>query len=726
MTYELALPEHPGAWSVTRVWISEALNEPYRALIDAATEAEDPDTDALLGADIILTITRGIGEGRTLCGLVSRIDFLGYEDHHLIVRFHVLSAVEILCQRVNSRIWQQLSVQDIVSEVLGEGLGDYARSFDMGSVSRGVRPRDYCVQYRESDFALVSRLLEEEGISYEFIHDTETNKEILTLRDDNDQYGELENIDGTAEIPIIISNPDEADVESIQGFEWSKQLTTTGALRRDYDWRTPREVLSARAEAPDDRDRERRVFAHGGRRFIDDDLATRARDAQHGALLSSRIVRGRSNVSAMRPGLRFTLSGHDRIDLEREYLITEVVHTGAELSNVGSSSDPGASGQGYSNSFVCVPFDADLRPRRVTPSPREYGPQTAIVTGPDGEEIHTDEHGRIQVQFYWQEEPSYAAGSSCWIRCSQSWAGMGWGAQFIPRIGMEVVVEFMEGNPDRPLVTGCVYNAEYPPPFTLPDNKTQSGWRTESSPGGGGSNELRFEDAADDEEIYLHGEKNWTIEIEHDKHQTVGHDEYLEVARDRTKKVGHDESFEIGHDQRGQVGHDQTLTVGHDQQSSIGENRTDAIGKDAQETVGESKTVTVGAMLEQTVGESMNTTVAENATTSIGKDHTVTVGENASESVSGDKFVESKNSTTRTSKDMSFASDEKYLVEAAKDIGVTGETNIVVEAKKKMVFKCGDASITLKKDGKIVIKGKDVTVKGSGNVVIKGQKVAEN
>jgi type VI secretion system secreted protein VgrG len=268
----------------------------------------------------------------------------------------------------------------------------------------------------------------------------------------------------------------------------------------------------------------------------------------------------------MRPGLRFALANAERPELEGEYLITRVIHSGAHSYQGGDEIEEAL----YSNDFECVPFDQVMRPDPITPKPRVHGPQTAIVTGPEGEEIHTDEHARIQVQFYWEEKPSYSAGSSCWVRVSQSWSGLGWGTQFIPRIGMEVIVEFLEGNPDRPMCTGCVYNGEYPPPFALPDNKTQSGWRTNSSPGGEGFNELRFEDAKNEEEIYIHGQKDWVVEIENDHRETIGHDQY----------------FEIGNDQTGKIGNDQTLEVGND--------RSESIGNNVEETVGKVRTVSSG------------------------------------------------------------------------------------------------------------------------------------
>jgi type VI secretion system secreted protein VgrG len=627
VTYELTLSDEAGSpWTVTRVFITEGLNRTYLAVIDVETEVE-ADTDGLFGCDLALRIVRGSGEPRVVSGVISRVDYLGNVDGHMIVRFEVVPAFELVRQRVDSRIWQDATVQTIVGELLGTGLGDFGRSVDWGGVKRGKSPRDYCVQYRESDFDYASRLLEEEGISYEFIH-ADSGLETLTFRDANDQYAKLENLDDSQDVPIIATQAELADVESIQSFEWSNLLTSTAHLRRDFDWMTPRNLLNSTAAAADSRGRSRRVFGHGQRRYVSDDLANQGTDARNAASLGGRVARGRSNCTAMRPGLRFKLSNAERPDLEREYLITAVTHSGAHdyTSQGGAGSEPA-----YENEFECVPFDAEVRPTAHTRKPRVHGPQTAIVTGPEGEEIHTDEHARIHVQFYWEEKPTYLAGSSCWVRVSQSWAGLGWGTQFIPRIGMEVVIEFLEGNPDRPLCTGCVYNGEYPPPFAVPENKTQTGWRTNSSPGGGGFNELRFEDLAGKEHIYIHGQKDWLVEIENDHRETIGHDQH----------------YEIGNDQASVIKHDQTEDVGHD--------RTESIGNDVNETVGKLRTVK-----------------------------------------SGDN--------------MTFISEKETLIEAA----------------DKITLKCGAASLTMKSDGNIVLKGNNLTIKGSGNIVVKGSNIGSN
>jgi type VI secretion system secreted protein VgrG len=628
VAYELTLSDEAGSpWTVTRVFVSEGLNRSYRAVVDAEIDVE-ADTDALLGCDASLRILRAGQEQRAVCGVIARVDYLGSADHHVIVRFEIVPAFELLRQRVDSRIWQSVTPQAIVAEVLDAGLGGYGRSFDPGSVSRGQAPRDYCTQYRESDFDYVVRLLEEEGVSYEYLHDSESMLETLTLRDANDQYGQLENLDGTPDVPIIPTQPDQADVESIQAFEWSNQLTTTGTLRRDYDWMTPRSLLSETGSGTDARGRERRVYAHGRRRYVSDDLGERVVDHKEASVLPGKVARGRSNCTSMRPGLRFRLGNAERPELEREFLITAVTHSGGHDYQASSG---GGAEAAYVNEFECVPIETVLRPELSTPKPRVHGPQTAIVTGPEGEEIHTDEHARIQVQFYWEETPSYAAGSSCWVRVSQSWAGLGWGTQFIPRIGMEVVIEFLEGNPDRPLCTGCVYNGEYPPPFAVPDNKTQTGWRTNSSPGGGGFNELRFEDLKGEEHIYIHGQKDWLVEIENDHRETIGHDQH----------------YEVGNDQHSVIKHDQTQEIGND--------RVEKIGNNVEESVGKLRTVT-----------------------------------------SGDN--------------MSFTSDNET----------------VIKAKNKITLECGAASMTLKSNGDIVLKGNNLTLKGSGNIVLKGNKVGSN
>jgi type VI secretion system secreted protein VgrG len=322
-------------------------------------------------------------------------------------------------------------------------------------------------------------------------------------------------------------------------------------------------------------------------------------------------------------------------------------------------------------------MDVSHRPRQRTPKPRVHGPHTATVVGDD--EVHTDEHGRIQVQFHWEEQPSNAAGASCWIRCAQSWSGPGWGAQFIPRRGMEVVVEFLEGNPDRPLVTGCVYNGANEFPFEVPKHKTQSGWRTRSTPGSDGYNMLRFEDAVGEEEIHLHGQKDWSIVIEHDKDQQVRHDESLHVYNDRTKTVGNNE--------RETIMMNRWINVGLTHTENIGVNMMLNVGINQMETIGVARTVTVGQVLTTTVGKDMNTVVVENVTEGVGDCKSASVG---------------VDSTTTVGK--------KYVLNVGEELSLI----------------CGKSSIVMNKDGEITIRGVKIDAETTDNTEIRGKLIKLN
>jgi type VI secretion system secreted protein VgrG len=730
VAYELDLgDEH--TWRPLRVWVSEALNQPYRAVIDVVCDVQSADTEALLGASALLSLTRGDHDVRRIYGIVEEINYLGFVEHRLAIRVHLVPAFALLRQRVDSRIWQGESVQDIVSEVLEAALPGYDRSFDLADVERGQGEREICVQYAESDLQFISRLLEDEGIVYEFVPDSDKRHEILTLRDANPQYAALLNVDDTDEFPIIVNQPAEAELESIQSLEWTRLLTSTAAAHNHHDWTHPKAPLSGSADGQDERGRVRRIYAHGGRRFLGDDMGERSQDLRAVQALTGKVARGTSNITGLRPGLKIKVSGHDREDLEREYLITEVVHTGAAPDIAG---ELGITGDHYANEFECVPADATIRPRHDTPRPRIYGPQTAIVTGEAGEEITTDEHGRIKIQFHWEQAPRYDDSSSCWVRCSQSWAGLNWGAQFIPRVGMEVVVEFLEGNPDRPLVTGCVYNGDNPPPFKLPDNKTQSGVMSQSSPGGGGFNALRFEDAKDNEQVNLRAQKNLVVEALNDAQRTIGHDEAREIGNDRHDKVGNDETREVGHDQQLKVVNDQSLEVGNLQQISIKGDRTEKIdGALEQEVVG-TKTVKIGDKQAIDVGSDHTLVVGGAMTEKVGGTYTLKVSEDGSVSIIGDSAHTASNVliSADTKLELDAGGDAKLSAGGKLDMSATGNLSVgsqastTVEGTSKVLIQCGGASIILESSGDIVLKGTNITLDAQGSLTTKGGSISNN
>jgi type VI secretion system secreted protein VgrG len=726
-------------WEVLGLTLSEGIGTLYAAQVDIETEELHADLGALLGATCELVLQRGEHPPRFVYGVVTRVDYLGLSEHHLRARLELGPAFALARQRTHSRIWQDSSVQDIVREVLANTLDDYGRSVELGHLQRATAPRDYCVQYRESDFDFVCRLLEEEGISWLFVHDSERRHEVLTLCDDNKDYPRYANTDTTALLPVIAHNPEEAELESLQAFEWARELTPTTVALSEFDAASPGSVALDESGQPDARDRSRRVYDHADGRLLGAALGLRAQDYEQALRMAGSLATCRGNAALLGPGCQFTLEGVELEGTPSEWIVTHLIH---------HCEAPAEGARVYHNTLRCIPAEVPIRPLPSTAKPRVLGPQTATVVG--GGEIDTDAQGRIQVQFHWQEDPSFAAGASCRVRCAQSWAGPGWGAQFIPRVGMEVVVEFLDGNPDRPLVTGCVYNGGAEPPFALPGNSTQSGWRSNSSPGGGGSNELRFEDAAGSEEIYIHGQKDWTVEINHDTHTTiandevrsVGHDRETSIQNDQRERVGGSQNIAVAADHVETIGASMTLTVGEgqhvsvgqDQSVSVGQTRAVTVGDSATETVTKVKSVTVGGALATIVGGAMNTSVGAACAEEVAGLKTIAVGAGSSESVVGSKTVDAASITHTARKDMSLSAGQGASISAGADLAVDAGGKLSVRGKKAglleldeaLTIKVGKAAITLKKNGEIVLDGVKISVKGKKSITLKSKKVNQN
>ena len=722
-------------WVATSFDLVEAIDGPYKARIDIETEQLSADVGELLGSTAELCMQRGELAPRHVYGVVAQVETLGQTDHRLRARVTLVSAFSLARQRTNSRIWQDRSVQDIVREVLAASLDEYERSVDLGHLQRGAQKRDYCVQYRETDFDFVCRLLAESGISWFFVHDADRGHEVLTLCDANEHYPRHGGVDGTSTLQIIAHNPDEADVESLQTFEWKRALTSTTVALAGHDPASPGTVAAEESGDPDARGRVRRVYDHGQRRAEGAELGVRASDREQALRRRGSFAKCVSNASAARVGHVFGLEGQTHEGTPGEWLVVHIKHSFDAIAGV------------YRNELRCIPSTVVVRPLELS-KPRIWGPQTATVVG--GGEIDVDAQGRIQVQFHWQEQPSFSAGASCRVRCAQSWAGAGWGAQFIPRVGMEVVVEFLEGNPDRPIVTGCVYNGGSEPPFSLPGNSTQSGWRSNSSPGGGGSNELRFEDAAGSEQIFVHGQKDWVEQIRNDASTEVGRNQVLGVGNDRETSVGHDHREQVGNDQVVAIGHDHieavgaavrltvgtthSVAVGASQDITIAHDRSETIGSNATQLVAKVKTVTVGGALATIVGGAMNTSVGAACTEEVGGIKMIAVGASSSESVVGGKTVDASSIAHNARKDMSFSSGANTGIDVGKDLRVEvagalamhGKKSGLIECDQDLTIKVGKASITLKKDGTIVLDGVDVTVNGKKAITLKSKKVNQN
>ncbi len=666
----------------------EAVSEPFQFSLELVSTDSGIEFDKVVGQAGLLTVAGADGNLRHVNGIVSR-----FEERQQGRRFTTYFAELVpwivrLGLRAKCRIHQKETVEEIVTKVLEEaGLATDRFRFDL----KGKIPkREYCVQYRETDLAFISRLLEEEGIFYYFEHSKEEH--VLVLIDDVATTG---TIAGAADVPFHVLSGQAAADEHVFDFRMAQEVRTGAVRHRDFDFATPSKSLEAHEQADIEDDLE--VYDYPGRyanpdnKAKDEDEARRLAKVRLEELRSVRLEGGGESVCRrFVPGYCFSLEGHPRPDdklprFNTEYLLLRLLHTGSQPQ--AREEEAGEGGFSYSNSFECVPTETAYRPPRLTPSPRIRGVQTAVVVGPSGEEIYTDEHGRVKVQFHWDRDGKNDENSSCWIRVSQGWAGPGWGAMFIPRIGQEVIVDFEEGDPDRPIITGRVYHGTNKPPYPLPDDKTKSTVKSDSSPGSGGSNEIRFEDKKGSEEVYVHAQKDENIVVENDKSENVGHDETITIGNDRTETVTANE----------------TLSVGQDRSRTVSKNETVTVTLMRTHTVGVNEAITVGAAQEVTVGAARTLTVGAVQATTIGANHSVDVG--ASESTT-----------------------------VAKDRSVKVGKNMTLDAGDQIVFKTGKASITMKKDGTIVIAGKDITIKGSGkinvkaskNVVIKGKKILEN
>jgi type VI secretion system secreted protein VgrG len=475
---------------------------------------------------------------------------------------------------------------------------------------------------------------------------------------------------------------------------------------KDFNFMSPYTDLAATATAKHDigpGERETFIYSTGHDTIGEGKRVAKIRMEEETAQIT--VIDGSSVCRAFTSGCRFKLQDFYRSDMnEKEYLLTSIEHEASEP--IGNDSM-----FYYSNTFNCIPYDVQYRPPWITQKPLMSGSQTATVTGPKGEEIYVDNHGRVKVQFHWDRYGKKDENTSCWIRVSYPSASSGFGFQSHPRIGDEVIVDFLEGDPDRPIITGGVYNGANPVAYKLPDHKTRSVLRTNSTPGGGGYNEIRFEDKKGSEEVYFQAEKDWNLLTKNDKGQTVGNNETLTVVNNRTKSVGVDQMVTIGSNHTESIGANKSIT--------IGSCKTETVTINTAETIGVAKELTIGGLYQVTVGAAMNETIGAAKAEEIGAAKSVNVGLSSSENVGVNKSVNVGSSITQNAgKNMSLTAGDNYNLKAGK--------NGIIDIGDKLIIKCGDSTIIMCKNGDISIEGKNINVKGSGNIVMKAKKITQN
>lgn len=529
--------------SVVSFVANEWMSLPYSLSVAIAVPHEIESFDDLIGNEALLTVINNDllagGEDRYFHGLVRRFEHTGMSgDNYYLYETEVVPAIFKLALRKNSRIFQNMNTHDIVKQLLEEaGITSDRYRF---ALQDKERMRKFCVQYRETDLEFITRLLEEEGIFYFFEH--YEDKHVLVFGDSSVVHVP---IGGNPAITFNSHGGMVAETESINGFTFSQRLTPEAFTHKNFNFKNPSVDLAAKKTGAEEAKSE--IYEYPALHVTEERGNALARARMEGLKSMQKQGHGQSSSCRLTPGYNFTLSGHDSTSLNAEYLIVDVSHSGTQPQSLEETSQGSFS---YGNMFTVIPATTPFRPAITRQKPIVKGLQTAIVVGPKGEEIHTDEYGRVRVQFHWDREGKRDDKSSCWLRIGQTWSGNGWGMISIPRVGDEVLVDFIDGDPDRPIIVGSVNNAESPALYSLPANKTQSGIRTRSYPNGGRDNyhELRFEDKKGSEEIYLQSEKDWNILVKNNKGQTVGNNETLTVKSSRSKSIGGSQNETVGGD----------------------------------------------------------------------------------------------------------------------------------------------------------------------------------
>ncbi len=641
----------------------------------------------LLGRAGTLTIAGHPLSQRVAHGVVTRVDAEGVSGdkdgrHKLSLRLS--PALAKLRHRQNSRIYRDSSCKDIVSSLLDSyGIRHEWR------ISAKHTARDYCVQYQETDYAFIERLLADDGIYFFFESVIGDDRETVVFADD---AATCQAIAGSGVLEFSDSEGEMFERGgSVSRFFRRSQIRPGSTRVQRYDFERPRfdhngkKAVTTETDAHDPSPLE--VYDH---EQILDGVSTDAALAQQHLeqhRRDARVAFGESRCRALQVGRTFSLTGNPMRKLDDDYLVLRLQHRAVRPEY----SDGNLNEKTYGNKFECVPRHITPRPPRPRRERRQIL-ETATVVGPEGSEIHTDHYGRIKVQFHWDREGTHDPHSSCWIRTMQSWAGAGWGTQFIPRVGMEVLVQFLSGDTDAPVVVGAVYNGLNGTPFPLPGSKTVSGIRTRSSRGGGGFNELSFEDRSGYERVYVHAQKDFDEFIEHNRTSTVQNDE---VAR-------------IGSSQLTQVGVNQSNLVGGDALVTVGINRNCSVGHNDDLNVANMRCVDVGGSSRHSIGRSAELSIGDDATVSVADDMRLFVGGDT-ELILGD-----------------VSGDDRVATVAVHgDVAMSSSASLKLEAEESLELRCGDTVLTLSPDGltietpKCQVLADDELLLDSGGAVLK-------
>ncbi|WP_437994730.1 type VI secretion system tip protein TssI/VgrG [Sorangium sp. So ce185] len=604
-TLELSFASGEDSLRVSRFSVHEAVSSLFTVSVWARSRSPSLDLEALVGKPATFHVDGGVrGDHRVartwtgVCGYIEQVHAVpssAGQEAESGYYLRIVPDLWLLTHRRNYRIFQHLSIPDITDRLLGEWAIQ-----PVWNIDRGDYPKlEYKVQYGESDYAFLCRLWEEAGIAFTF-PDADPAGPRLTLSDKLDRNP----LRAGDPLPYVDNPSQTPDKEFVSNVRLSREVRPGAATFRDYDFRNPGFPLfgnAPKAPAPEDSYEQYHYrpgaflieTGKGGRTPAADDKGVARHDQPFGDARAARALGGD------RLGRRAVAFDTNAIDLWPGVVVSMEHHPHAELAEgtrllITEFTVDGAPGEEWPMSAQAVFTDVVYRPAQRTPKPTVEGIQSATVVGPQGTEIHTDEFGRVRVQFPWDREGRGDDNSSCWIRVHQGWGGAGWGMITVPRIGQEVLVSFLQGNPDQPVVIGRAYNAVEQVPYKLPEHRTRSTWKSDSSPGSGGFNEIMFEDRKGAELVWQQAEK--------DRRRLVKNDERATVVHDRQKLVKNDESEETGGSRQRWVGKEEDLvTKAHRRERIEGDDHLEVRGS-RREVIAGKQSLTVVQDRQDEVG----------------------------------------------------------------------------------------------------------------------------
>lgn len=649
----ITTPLEGDTFEVLSVRGEEHISAPFRYMVEMGSHDLKVDFTQVLGKPVTIGITHEDETKHTRNGIVARFTQKIDGDNHIVYTAEVVPWLWLLTRSSDCRIFQNKTVPEIIKTVFS----DLGHTAFKDSLTKTYESREYCVQYHETHFDFVSRLMEDEGIFYFFTHGEEHT---LVLADDMDAHAVCPGLSAAVHFTQFAASWDEED--AVDSCTLEEQVVTREYRMTDYNFETPATKLDVAVDAttPDLAGKPSLMEYPGGYMVKDKgDARAKVRIELHE--LAMKMIRGGSNSRHFIAGHKFTLSKHFREALNADYVLRSVVFT-AEQND-------------YRNTFIAFPATVPFRPDLTTKKPAIHGYQLATITGKSGEEIWTDKYGRVKVSFPWDSRSTNDENSSCWIRVAQPWAGKAWGTISIPRVGTEVLVSFLDGDPDRPIIMGTLFNAMQTVPYTLPDEATKTAIKTNSSKGGEGFNELRFEDKKGSEQVFIHGEKDFDLRVKNDAKEWYGNDHHIIVTKNQYNKVSEERHTLVTKDDVTKIDGERHLKLAKDDVAKIDGERDVTITKDDKLKIAGAMHLTVTGDINEKSDGNVSVNAAQNLYQKSGMNHGVDAGQ---------------------------------------EIHLKGGMNVVIEAGMSVTLKAGGGFIVVGPAG-VTISGTPVMINSGGS-----------